>query len=231
MARRRSRTNRKKRSYRKKAAPRTLGARAVSAIGGFALKVLKRKLGLNTEKHYVDTVDVATAPTTTAAAFQTSLLVIPMGDTVNTRTGRSIRITSINLRGLIRADAAATVTRRIRIIIFTQPKIVGGTLLNSADILADSTANFMSPYNMNTSGYKILYDHSWEIAPPGQEGSTREFFWNYRPLQHHVAWLATDTTGLLSNLLEGYVRMICLSDSNTAAPNFDSYVRAKWVDN
>lgn len=237
MARRRARSkrfSRKRRSSRtRKGRSSTWGAVAVRGLGGLALKVLKKKLGLNTEVHYQDTIDVAAALTTTFTTFQTSLLTIAVGDSVSTRTGRSIRISSIHIRGSLRAVAAATDACRVRIICFYQPYCTtAGAFLTPADVLEDNTAALDTPYDMNATGYRILMDQTFVVSPYGQDGSIKQWSFHYTPLSHHVEWTSADTTGAANNLLRGFIRFCAATDAvSTHEPTNESYARIKWVDN
>lgn len=234
MARRRARKRVSKRRSRKSSRKSgSWGAVAVRGLGGLALKVLKRKLGLNTETHYKDTVDAAAATTTTFAAFQTDIITIPIGDTVVTRTGRSVRITSISIRGTLRAVSAQTEQCRVRIVGFVQRNVdTPGAVLAATDVLEDHTAQLNTPYDMNTTGYSIIFDRVFTVSPFGQEGSTKDVRISYTPLDHHCLWTSADTTGVYQNILKGYVRFLIATDAaSTHEPTFESYGRTKWVDN
>lgn len=227
---------RKKKSYRKKRGSkrpsRSLGSAVVAGLGGFALKLLKRKLGLNTETHYADYIDTAAATSTTYSLVQTSIGDIAIGDSVSTRTGRSIRVTSLRIRGTIRADPDAVTGYRVRIVVYTQPKIVGGTLLVPGDIMEDHTAQINSPYDMNAEGFRILQDKTYNIAKYGQDGDVKTWTFTYSPLSHHMEWTSADTTGSKANLLRGMIRVMVATDAVTGQePTLESYARLKWVDN
>jgi len=72
----------------------------VSAMSAGAVVLLKKKLGLNTEKHWLDTLETNVATASTASVMANPM-VIPQGDTVNTRNGNTVRMTSLVLKGRI----------------------------------------------------------------------------------------------------------------------------------
>lgn len=226
----------KRRVYRRKTpAPwyKKPAAMAVGALGGVALSVLKSKLGLNTEKHWLDTLETNVATASTAQVMANPL-VIPIGDTVNTRSGNTVRLTSLVCKGRIQANTAATTGCLVRVLI-VHYKYPHGSTVGVGNIL-DQTARITSPYNMGdsaTSGdYKVLYDKTFRIAVNGQTGDVANFNFTYRPLKHHLKWDSSDTTGALTSLIDGQVRgIIMTSETGANPPNYWCDWRVKFVDN
>jgi len=91
----------------KRAAAHPATQSIVSAMSAGAVVLLKKKLGLNTEKHWLDTLETNVATASTASVMANPM-VIPQGDTVNTRNGNTVRMTSLVLKGRIQANTAAT---------------------------------------------------------------------------------------------------------------------------
>lgn len=206
---------------------------AVGAMSAYAVKQLKDKLGLNTETKYVDFAEAAGTPTTTTLTATGAISnPIPQGDGTNARQGNTLRVTSFQAKYTFRANASSVAASRVRLIIMYQPKLLQpGNVFTAADIVTDTTANIETPYNMNTVGYKILYDKTVEIAAVGQNGSTKELVISYRPLDHHMEWTDADTAGSSTLQLRGYMRAYVCTDNGTHPPTYSSYARLKFVDN
>lgn len=201
--------------------------------GDIASAYFKKALGLNTEKHWLDTVEtnVGTSSTCTAMA---NPLVVPVGDTVNTRTGQSIRLTNYQVKGRIQANTAATTATFVRVIFVSFKDVRGGNYAGSAFL--DSTSRITSQYNMGDSasagGYRILYDKTFKIEVSGQTGDIHTFKFNFSPLQYHLKWDSSDTTGVVSSLIDNQVRgFIFTSETGANTPNYWADHRIKFVDN
>lgn len=229
----------KKKTYKKKAyKPRSnwksnIAKAAATGLAGYGLKLLKNKLGLNTETHWVDTLDTSTSISSTMTNI-TNPLVIPIGDTVNTRTGNGIRVTSWHFNIRIQANAAAIAGNFVRLILYNQ-KIVRGSALLPNDLM-DSTTRVTSAYNMgdsvNSVGYNILYDKTVKLSPSGQDGDIVHLDYVWTPLNWHVEWTAGDTAGTLANVVQGVFRACIMTSEPTAnTPNFWCDQRVKFVDN
>lgn len=228
------RTPYKKRTYRKRRAPRSsFGSAALSALKGFALAKLKSKLGLNTEKKWLDTIETNVGTNSTCVAMAYALT-IPQGDTVNARNGQSIRMTGYQCRIRIQANAAATTPCYVRIM-FVKFKDTRGTTPASSDFL-DATNRITSLYDMGDAaasiGYSVLYDRTVPINIYTSDDSTKFLVFNYTPLSHHLKWDATDTTGNVSSLQDGFIRgFIMTSETGVNTPNYFADHRVKFVDN
>lgn len=228
-----SRRNRftKKRSYKRKA--RGGGSSLVSSLGRVGLNLLKAKLGLNTEMHWYDVLDTNTATSSSCATMANPIL-IPIGDTVNTRTGNSVRLVSYQLKGRIQANTAATTGCLVRVFV-VKFKYIRGTAPSASNFL-DSASQITSPYNMGDAaaagGYTVLYDRTFSVSVNGQDGDTHQFGFTYKPLTHHLKWDSSDTTGALTSLTDGYIRgFIMTSETGANPPNFWANHRVRFVDN
>lgn len=101
------RTTRKRTTRRKPTSlVRRIAPAAIATVGGFALKVLKNKLGLNTETKFLDTIEASTTIGTTMAAMAYTLQV-PQGNTCNDRSGSDFRLTSHETNLTILPNVAA----------------------------------------------------------------------------------------------------------------------------
>lgn len=232
----------KKRAYKKKLVKKDTrtpyqihGSALVDYLSGQALDKLKSKLGLNTEKHWFDAVETNVATTTTCLPMVTNPTAIPIGDTVNTRTGNSIRITSYVVKGRIQANTAGNGGSFVRVL-FVKFKDTRGLQagLDGTDFL-DDPARLTSQYNMGDTasaiGYTVLYDKTFRVSQFGQEGDNHLFFFKYAPTVWHVKWTASDTTGAAGGLMGDSVRGFIFTDATANPPNYWADHRIKFVDN
>lgn len=219
----------RRKSYRKPAP--TIASAALSAIKGYALKKLKNKLGLNTETKYLDTIQSSTALDTTFTGSSTAIT-IPQGNTTITRSGNNCRLTSYSARFSLKQNSAAVIGCRVRIIGYVQPRMqTAGAVFNANDVLEDSTAQLDTPYDMNTNGYNIIYDKTFDLPAPTSEGANKTIEFHYKPLSHEIEWNDTDTTGSAANLLRGNIRFLLACDAALSFPTYSCYTRIKFVDN
>lgn len=230
----------KKTATRKRARvpTKSLATQVVSAIGGYALKKLKAKLGLNTEKHY-NTVATATFTPTTTLVKQIDMLTssaIAQDNTAQGRAGQSVRVTKWRLNGTIDNGAANLLTTRVRIIICKNKGIgLGASDIVVADVL-ESTTDINAPHLIDpTADIAYLYDRTFFFDPSAQGGTAQTIPWEFvwTPLSHHLRWTVADTTGTAANLLDGLVSVFMMSDAFTAsnAPTLSIARQLYWVDN
>lgn len=228
MAYRRKPQYRRKRRYVKKAKS-SWASKALGAVSGIGLRILKNKLGLNTETKYMDTIQGPTTVSTTAL-HTTYALAIPQGTTTNQRTGAGVRITSYHVKGKLYPSAGDINSNFVRVVYYTR-KILNGITSATGDILQLNT-NTLSPYNMNTESYSIIYDKTFSMGPYGTTSTNSGqhcFEFNYTPTDHQLHWTAADTTGNIGNVEKGLIRGFVMCDSQ--APVFENYTRVKFVDN
>lgn len=222
----RRRNYRKKRTYRKS---KVTDSQALLHLGSRGIQILKRMLGLNTEQHWVDTVETAVALTTTAADMAYALT-IPVDDTANGRNGLTVRLTSYTCTINIRAGTVGNTTR----VLFVKYKDTRGTTPTSAACL-DAPTRITSPYNMGdavaASGYTVLFDRSYALAAAGQDGDRKIVKFKYTPLNHHLSWTSANTTGVASAMSDGYIIGYIYTDNVGTSADYSANHRIKFVDN
>jgi len=224
----------KKRPYKRRYKGKSItNYQAITKLGGTALALLKSKLGLNTETHWLDTVETNVATSSTCGTMAYALS-IPVDDTVNGRNGSKVRLTSYTCNGRINADTAATTGCLVRVFFVNFYNTRGSS--PSAAAFLDSNTRITSPYNMgdavSSTGYKVLYDRTFKIAPPGNEGDRATFSFTYKPLRHMLEWTTANTDGIDSAMQTGYIRGFIMTDE-TGANTADYWAnhRIKFVDN
>lgn len=250
MAPKRRRTRGGKRSYsakRKPArkvrkanpwAPRSAtGSEVISALGGYALKRLKAKLGLNTETKFIDqdTGGISVPTSLAVSACQNIYPLIAQGLTDNTRSGNTVRMTRFALRGVITAAAGNVLFgSRVRIIVVNH----GATPYNNAsaaDILEDP-GNVDSEYTADPEFKStVLYDRTFKFDAAGTgngNSQSQVIEFDHRPLDHHIVWTSADTTGAQANVLRGFIAAWMIGTFTAGqAQLMRCYTRTEWVDN
>lgn len=227
-----------KRKPVKRAANSSLATQVVSAIGGYALKRLKQKLGLNTETKYVDTANAVTNFTTTLTGSTTISnfsTLVPQGLTDNTRSGNTFRMTRYRIKGeLLNGVANLVVNTVARIVVVNWGK-TPQPAWTTADILEDPNSP-NSEYTMDPSyPHTVLYDKTFCLGATldATNSNLRNWEFDYRPLSHHVRYTTTDTTGAIANCVEGAIVAYLISGAFTAGnpPFMSVYQRMEYVDN
>lgn len=219
----------KKRYTRGKSTWRTYLGKSMSLAGKAGIKYLRSRLGLNTESKWLDTLQSGLTLSGTAQLL-TNATVIPEGDTANTRNGDSVRLTHYKTKFLISANTSQTVTYQVRVIFWHQPVALQGTQLTASQILQDSS-DILSPYNMDTEGYKVLYDKTFMLLPQNVGKGMIYGEFHYAPTDHHLKWITADTGGLFTNLTHGVIRGMVYSTGASNFPVLTSYTRINYVDN
>lgn len=225
----RRKTYSRKRTYRRRRPRASIGSMALSAIKGYALSKLKQKLGLNTEKHWVDTLETAVTLTTSAADMAYAFL-IPQDDTVNGRNGQTVRLVSYNCVINLNSGTAGNQTR----IIFVRWRNTRGATPSGTNLL-DAPARITSPFNMgdtvSSTGFTVLFDKTYALAATGQDGDRKIIRFSYRPRAHHLTWTSSNTTGVASALTDGYVIGYIYTDNIATSAGYSANHRIKFVDN
>lgn len=217
-----------KKSY--KAKGKTVGGyidKGISTISKYGLRILKNKLGLNTESKFLD---IATTGTFASTLGLGADLIdgIAQGLTPITRTGDTIRVTHVNLCMKIVHNTSNAYSCASRVIITYQPKSPATTQLGSSAVLT-TTTNICSPYSMNLSGLNILFDKTYITS--FSNDMTCIFNWKYNPTNHHARWTIADTTGAAANLEEGALKLHLMDDQGTYHNTWQFFARVYYVDN
>lgn len=206
--------------------------KALTAISAAGVKTLRKKLGLNPENKNWDVVNGNTLAAS-AAFMMSPTSLLAQGSTDNTRNGNGMRITHWKLRGEFVRNVSATSSQQVRMIIFRQATVNNGALINASQLL-QVPGNIDSPYNSDLSDCRILMDKTILVNPAfAAAGTTIPFKYKWSPSYDagHVRWSDADTTGVASNLVEGYIAVYIYTD---AAANFGAvawYSRVHFVDN
>jgi len=224
---------RKKRYTRKGATWRTYAGKALSLAGKQGIKMLKKKLGLNTENKNWDVTATQTS-TASMASFLSPTVNLAQGNTNQTRNGNGIRITHYKFRGVVYNDSGNTNYQRVRIVFVRQEVLQPvGDFVTPAQLMQDVT-NIDSPYNTDLQGVKVIHDQTYMIKPysTGTIAQTPvKIKWTPGYDEGHVQWSDADTTGATTNLTKGLIRGFFMTDQATLRPFIIGYGRVHFVDN
>lgn len=211
---------RRRRNRRKGFSMSSALALAKSALAG--VRYLKGLV--NSEKYNVDT-------TFTTSTFNTgtvtSLVPIAQGDGESDRTGLSVYVRSLSLRGQI--SASSTTQSTTRLILFRDKQQIADSTPSAANLLS-SPAQVDSYLSRGTGGrFDILYDKSFVVS--GNDAGRPQQWVNITiPMRSHVRYNGTATTDLQKNGLY-LLHMSDRSDGSGTAPTLNLTTRVYYHDN
>lgn len=222
----------------------SLASKVVSAVSGYALTKLKDKLGLNTEKHFwqvATTTGSATFATTLAMAgggtISTQAANMPQGDGEGNRQGNTVRIVRYSANGYIVNGVANTARTTARVIIVNWGKVPYDGFNGNVNDILENTGDVNSYYKFNPSfKHTILYDKQFFLGPTAgspETDQTVRFNFDYYPMNHHYSYTDSDTTGVIANVVQGFIAayIICSTFTASNAPTISACQRLEWVDN
>lgn len=202
-------------------------------MGRSGLKVLKKKLGLNTEnKNYDLAISGTTSGTLAALFYPTNALA--QGSTNNTRSGNSLRITHWKMKGGIYTSTLNGQGQRVRIIATYQPKMsTPGTEVTNTQLLQTNT-DVDSFYKTDLQDCQIIYDKTYTLTPQySNQQVVLPFKFHWRPSYDHghVIWTDADTTGVTANVVAGLLKVFILTDQAANFAFLTGRSRVYFVDN
>lgn len=155
-----------------------------------------------------------------------SLTSISQNDTDTGRTGNSIFVRSLYIRGQVVINASATSSEFVRIMIFIDKQQVGDTAPTAADVL-ETTSNINapnSPLNLQTVGRFTLL-RSFQLSVNPEKPSVQ---WKVNiPMRHHVRYNGTTA----NDIQRGGLYMLMISDNSSDLPQVRYYGRISYHDN
>lgn len=201
------------------------------AIASKALSMAKFLASVvNVEHKFKDTVFARTAIySTPSISFITGT---SQGDAQSgSRNGDSIKLSSVNLRGMVTVPTGTAQTPRIVRIILINDKVSDGSAPALSDILDNSTLpNVYARYNPDNAGarFKIMYDK--RIVVSATTNAIK--FGCYRKLRHHLKY--TGSTANQSDASTGHLYVLVVSDDNAAGtddPSVEWNSCIRYIDN
>ena len=172
-----------------------------------------------------DTLESGTV-ITSAGTYSTHLTSIAIGDTDQTRTGNSIFVRSVNIRGQLIYNATAGVTptlTRLMVVIDTQQ--VSDTGMFIGNVIDFSTNGVNAHVAKSTAGrFKILY--SKVLVNDSIDRTVSQFNINL-PMRHHVRYNGLNNT----DIQKGGIYVLAGSDQATNGPTLKFDARVSYHDN
>lgn len=195
------------------------------------VKYLKRKLGLNTETKFVDTLTSGSI-TTTLTLLQNPM-VIPQGDTEASRDGSNLRCTSVISNMTVNSVLDTNSNILVRIIAVYTP-LTNANVPAVGDVLT-GISNIRSHYSRNFSGYNIVFDKTFRMSGSVTSATQPQtIFFKLRQaiLDHQCEWEKADTTGARTAMVRGDYAIYGIQEGATVSnPAFNLYSRTSFVDN
>lgn len=192
------------------------------AIATLAARNIRYMKGLvNSERLYADTNLTSTA---TNAIFR--LVNLANGDGANNRTGNSVLLRSLYLRGQIEINPSVTANTRYCIAIVRDMQQVSDTTPSLSDIFKDPT-DPESMLNVSTAGrFKIIYRRSRALTPV-TAGNNVHMIKIYKAMREHLRWNGSAAT----DVAKGHYYLCLLTSEVTNTPSFDVVCRSSYHDN
>lgn len=204
---------------------------ATMAMASKALSMAKFLASvINVEHKFKDTVFPRTAIySTPSISFITGTA---QGDTQSgSRNGDSIKLTSVNIRGMVTVPTGTSQSPRIVRIMLINDKVSDGAVPALTDVLDNSTLpNVYARYNPDNAGtrFKVLYDK--RIVVSATTNAIK--FTCYRKLKHHLKY--TGSTSNQSDASTGHLYVLVVSDDNAAGtddPSVEWNSCIRYIDN
>ncbi len=187
-----------------------------------ALRMAKYVKGLvNSELHSSDFTLNTTVTTTPTVSHLTD---VAIGDDFTQRTGRKIRLKSIQIRGDIELNAVAT-NSTFRMIVFKDTMNIG-TPPTASQIVANTDA-LRNPEPNFLNRFKILMDRTIQLNQKVDANLPKVTFNWYRKLDLPVTYTGTASTDEGKNSLW----LLLVSDEASNAPDLDFTSRIRFRDN
>lgn len=196
-------------------------SRGLRSVGSIARQVWRLKGLVNSEMYKLDLI--GNSNTIDTAGGLTHLSSIAQGDGDGQRTGNSVFVRSINIRGVVYRNAAGASTQVVRLSVIMDTQQVGDTSPTFASIYEGTDVN--SHLNSDTVGrFKVLKNLILTVDSAGQSG--KAFLINL-PMRHHVRWNGTAST----DIQKGGLYFSIVSASATNAPTVTWDGRVSYHDN
>lgn len=198
---------------------------SVYAAGKYAWQGVRYLYGLvNSELYKYDQTLTATAVSTSGGTLH--LTSIAQGDGDGNRTGNSVFVRSVNIRGVLKLNlASAELAQPIRLAVVIDTQQLSDTGVNVANVY--EAVNTYSHLNSDVAGrYKILYSH---VFVPSTATMAQMPFQINLPMQQHVRF--NGTTG--SDIQKGGIYFLYMSNVASASnpPSIDLEARVSYHDN
>lgn len=202
---------------------------AKTPLKSYLDRTYAKKCGVEVKQ--VDVTAASAAVTTTLTSVITPYVGIGQGLTDSTRSGNSLEVKNCEFNLNFFAGAASASAVLVRVMLIRQLQMQQINITGAAVLQAPT--DIKSPILLDkTRSFQIIKDQTFKLASltGGDADSIKRWKFNYVPKGcHEVEWIQSDTTGAVTNMLQGNLALLVMYQGATA-PIFDYYVRAKWLD-
>ena len=155
-----------------------------------------------------------------------NLTAIAQGDGANTRTGNSILVRNIAMRGWLEINNAVNNNTRVMMALVQDTQQLTDTSPSVADIFASATSPTSLLNNQTLGRFKILKRWNYTLLPvsAGQNVKQVEF---YKTLYFHTRYNGSATTDIQKNGLY----LVIITSENANYPIVNMNVRVGYHDN
>lgn len=183
--------------------------------------VKRMKRLINVEEFILDTGVTGSAVNSTG--FTYNFTAIANGDGQGARTGNSILVKSVRVKGVFKINVLATCSD-VRIIIFRDKQQVADTDPTIGQVLDTTGEPVALPSDLTTGRFEILSDGHFWLGSTSQQGQCFDF---EIPVNKHARYNGTAT----SDIQMGGVYMLCVSNEVTNSVSMVWQGRTVYFDN
>lgn len=216
---RRRRFNRRRRGRGRRVMPRLSSLQRALYMAQMAWRGVRYIKGLVNSEKYANDVSITSAIPATGTVV--ALTDIAQGDTDITRTGNSIFVRSVFLRGSLTSSADDATGTVVRIILFSDTQQTSDTAPSAASVL--SGVDIDAPLNRTTAGrYNIMWDMMFNMPLQSDSGVNIRQVKRFQSLRHHVRYNGAASTDIQKNGI--YLLLLSNQATNTPTPNLTARV-------
>lgn len=184
-----------------------------------AIKYLKGLV--NSERMYSDTTHQIQAQNQVQRIVN-----VAQGDGPSQRTGNSILLRSIYIRGQIEINSAVSSNTRFTLAIVRDMQQISDTSPSASDIFEDPTDS-ESMIKRDTAGrFKVIYRKTSFLAPVAS-GKNVQMIKIYKGMREHLRYNGTG----VGDVQKGFYYLVLLTSETTNFPNLQVVSRVSYHDN
>jgi len=212
----------RRKTYRRKAAwyDRKYSTAQIARAAWRATKYIRGLV--NSERMYLDST------ITLASKANTYLLnAVPIGDNVANRTGNSILVRSLYMRGFININPSVTVSTRVSLALVQDLQQVSDSIPSELDMFTSNNpeAQLRVGATTNTAGrFKIMWRKNYLMIPGQKPTITLDKFWK---LYTHCKYNGSSGSDVQKNGLY----LVILTSESTNFPTVNITTRLGYHDN
>lgn len=170
--------------------------------------------------------DISTSGVVADSGGLSGLVSISQGDGDGQRTGNSIFVRNISIKGSVDYNPASATIQKVRVMLIIDKQQVGDSPPSPSDVL-DTTASVNAPFSMlndQTVGrFTVLKSRMYMLS---SERPSVPINWNLN-MRHHVRYNGSAS----SDIQKGGIYLLYISNVSATYPTFYRFVRVSYHDN